>query len=242
MSRQIFALAAGAALLHGLVALEALTPIAPGWDGILHLAFAALYLVAGARLGELSVTAPALARGIAWALLVADSTQLAASAILQENLRNWFAVHVLAWSPFVAAGLLRLVRTRSEAAEGLPLPVTPEPPRAPALWTLLPPRIRGLVLTALGVVLVKGASFVFARRGGFRTDYDPGEGDIIGLLFAPGLIVALFGVIEFVLGRPFAEWAAAWNELPEGVQRLVVYGLLFVGLPLGIVLLVRYVF
>lgn len=239
MSRKILHVALGAAVMHLIVALLSFMTRAPRWDAVLHLVFAGLYLTAGARFGALAVAAPLWAARAAWALLVLDAGQLAWSAVAWKDLRHWIAVHALAWTPLLSFGLVRLVRQLSAAAADT---APPPPPAAAAgartAWGRIPPRLRGLLLLGLGLALLKGAALFFARRGGYLSNLRPDESDPLGILFAPGVLVALLGFVEFVLGRPFGQWEGAWDEMPEWGQRLVVYGILF-GSPIALYLFFR---
>ncbi|HQQ77985.1 MAG TPA: hypothetical protein PLB01_11580 [Thermoanaerobaculia bacterium] len=102
----------------------------------------------------------------------------------------------------------------------------------------MPPRVRGLLLVGLGLLALKGAALFFAWRGGLSSELDPEESHPLGILFVPGLLVALVGVVQTVLGRPFGQWQGAWDEMPEWGQRIVVYGILF-GTPIALYLFFR---
>jgi hypothetical protein len=97
----------------------------------------------------------------------------------------------------------------------------------------IPPRVRGLLLVGVGLLALKGAAFLFAWLEGTSSNLEPEENHPLGFLFVPGLLIALFGVVQSVLGRPFGQWSGAWDEMPEWGQRLVVYGILF-GSPIAL--------
>jgi hypothetical protein len=102
----------------------------------------------------------------------------------------------------------------------------PEPGIAlPSRWQRILPRVRGVLVVLLGFCALLGTRTLLRILR-----IQPAETkDPVSFLWLPRLILVPYGVIQILLGRPFAEWPDAWNALSDAQQWLIVYGLLFGG-------------
>lgn len=83
-------------------------------------------------------------------------------------------------------------------------------------------RLRGAYLLAAGAAATGAIWAVFSFLGIAEPEQRA------GILVTPA-VLALLGLLLLVTGLPLRRLSFLWNELSDGVQRVIVYGIVFGG-------------